>query len=73
MKVKDLFGKVSPTPSQLVKKYKVSMEEVMTQLDAGIKIETEHTMDKDIAREIALDHLGEDLYYYEKLKTIEKQ
>lgn len=42
-------------------------------LAAGIKIELEHTSDRSIAQEIAMDHLTEDNNYYEKLATIEKQ
>lgn len=42
------------------------------QLNAGIKVEMEHTDDEDIAREIAMDHLTEDKDYYKKLKKIEK-
>lgn len=42
------------------------------QLAAGIKVEMEHTTDKDIATEIAMDHLSEDPDYYKKLKAIEK-
>lgn len=42
-------------------------------LKEGIKIEMEHTDDKDLAREIAMDHLTEDPNYYKKLKTIEKK
>jgi hypothetical protein len=42
------------------------------QLNQGIKIELEHTTDKDIAEEIAKDHLYEDPKYYIKLKTIEE-
>lgn len=42
-------------------------------LKVGIKIEMEHTNDRAIATEIAMDHLTEDLNYYDKLKTIEKQ
>lgn len=41
-------------------------------LAAGIKVEMEHTSDKAIAEEIAMDHLQEDKDYYMKLKTIEK-
>lgn len=37
----------------------------------GIRVELEHTSDRAIAREIALDHLTEDPKYY-KLKRIEK-
>lgn len=43
-----------------------------TQLKAGIKVEMEHTSDKNIAREIAMDHLTEDSEYYKKLKEVEK-
>lgn len=42
-------------------------------LAAGIKVEMEHTSDRKIATEIAMDHLTEDPDYYKKLKTIEKQ
>ena len=38
------------------------------QLEMGMKVETEHTDDKDKAKEIALDHLWEDPKYYSKLK-----
>lgn len=40
-------------------------------LREGIKVEMEHTSDPKIAREIAMDHLAEDLRYYEKLRAIE--
>jgi hypothetical protein len=43
------------------------------QLDAGIRVELEHTDDKAKAKEIAMDHLAEDPDYYKKLKTIEKK
>lgn len=42
------------------------------QLAAGIKVEMEHTTDKAVATEIAMDHLSEDPNYYKKLKAIEK-
>lgn len=41
-------------------------------LKAGIAIESEHTDDPAIAREIAKDHLTEDPEYYVKLAKIEK-
>lgn len=44
---------------------------VKSQLNKGIKVEMEHTSDKKIAKEIAMDHIYEDLYYYEKLKKLE--
>jgi len=41
------------------------------QLNIGMKEEMEHTNDKRIAKEIAMDHLSEDPTYYTKLKKIE--
>ena len=41
------------------------------QLAKGIKVEYEHTNDKEIAKEIAKDHLAEDPDYYIKLATID--
>jgi hypothetical protein len=37
------------------------------QLRMGIKVETEHTSDRLLAQEIAMDHLVEDPRYYDKL------
>jgi len=42
-------------------------------LEEGIKIELEHTSDKLLAREIAMDHLTEDKEYYNRLKAMEKE
>ena len=39
------------------------------QLRAGIEIELEHTNDREIAKQIAIDHLKEDPKYYIKLLT----
>jgi len=41
------------------------------QLEDGIKVEYEHTNDREVAREIAMDHLTEDKDYYKKLKKME--
>lgn len=38
------------------------------ELQAGMKVEREHTNDKRIARAIAIAHLGEDRNYYKKLR-----
>jgi hypothetical protein len=43
------------------------------QLAAGIKVEREHTKNKHIATEIAMDHLIEDKNYYKKLKKMERK
>ena len=67
-----LLDKPTPTIADLVKKYKVDKEVVERQLDKGIKVEKEHTDKVELAREIALDHLNEDLHYYEKLAKAEK-
>lgn len=43
------------------------------ELSMGIKVELEHTKNKDIAKKIALDHLAEMADYYSKLKKMESQ
>lgn len=42
-------------------------------LKQGIEIEMEHTTDREVAKEIAKDHLTEDPDYYKKLATIENK
>ena len=49
----------------------VDPADIQYALEDGIQIELEHTTSKDIAREIAMDHIFEDPKYYEKLRTIE--
>lgn len=44
----------------------------LKQLAIGIKHESEHTDDKNIAKEIAKDHLSEDPNYYKKIAKIEE-
>lgn len=67
-----LLDKKTPTVTELAEKYKTSLLAVEQQLKKGIKVEMEHTNKTSVAREIALDHLGEDLYYYVKLAKVEK-
>jgi len=43
------------------------------ELAMGVKVEMEHTKDKKLAKEIALDHLAELPNYYSKLQKIEPQ
>ncbi len=43
------------------------------QLNKGIEIELEHTGDRDIAKQIALDHLSEISDYYTRLEALEEQ
>ena len=66
------LSKPTPTVDDLSMDYDVSKETVLKQLDSGIKIELEHTNDREIAREIALDNLSEKLDYYELLAKFEK-
>lgn len=44
-----------------------------SQLTKGVKVELEHTDDKDLAKEIAMDHLTEDPSYYRKLEVMESK
>lgn len=43
------------------------------ELKAGIEVELEHTNDKNMAKEIAMDHLQEHPGYYKHLKELEKK
>ena len=52
-------------PKQFAKEY------IKPKLQQGIKVEMEHTSDIRYATEIAMDHLWEDLKYYDKLASIE--
>jgi hypothetical protein len=66
-----LLDKPEMTIAQLAEKHGVSRMEIATQLDKGIKVELEHTSHKNVAREIALDHIAEDPKYYDKLSKAE--
>jgi hypothetical protein len=43
------------------------------QLEKGVKVELEHTPNKNIAKEIAKDHLSENSKYYDYLEDMEKK
>lgn len=43
------------------------------QIDKGIKVELEHTKDKDLAKKISIDHLTEFPNYYDALLEMEKK
>lgn len=55
----------------IAKQQKVQLKYAMNQLMTGIKVESEHTKDKNVAKTIALHHLDENIYYYEALKKME--
>jgi len=62
------------TVSDIDKKYhKYSHEFINKQLINGIKVEMEHTDKPEIARKIALDHLNENILYYEYLEEMEQK
>lgn len=56
------------TLESLKKKTGISSDELKKQYAMGIKVEAEHTKDKKVAHQIAMDHMEEDIYYYKKLK-----
>ena len=56
----------------IAKKHKVEHAKLTKQFDKGMKVEMEHTKDKQKAKEITMDHLVEDPNYYTKLRKIEK-
>jgi nucleoid-associated protein YejK len=68
---KKFLDKKTLTPEQIATKHKKSIDYINQQLEAGIKVEMEHTNSKSVAKEIALDHLGERPDYYERLKKVE--
>ena len=43
------------------------------EIEMGKKVELEHTSDKELAKEIASDHLQEFPEYYTELKKMEKR
>jgi cytidyltransferase-like protein len=56
----------------IARHHRVSQSDVFKQLEKGIKVEMEHTTSKEVAKEIAMDHLWEDPKYYDKLSSIEE-
>lgn len=60
------------TIKDIAKLHKVPLTTAKKNLARGIEIELEHTTDRELAEEIALDHLYEDILYYDKLKSIEE-
>jgi hypothetical protein len=61
------------TVATLAKKHGVSEKQITDQLNKGIRVEQEHTTDKKVAKEIALDHLKEFPDYYDRLAKAEQK
>ena len=57
--------------TDIAKKYGISVDMLVAEFKKGIGVEMEHTTDREVAKEIALDHLFEDPKYYTKLSKIE--
>lgn len=61
------------TPESIAKKHNVPVEDILFQIAKGIKVEYEHTKEKSVAQEIAMDHLFEIPDYYDRLADMEKE
>jgi len=59
------------TVDQIAKKHRLDVSFIQNQLEMGIPIEHEHTRDKVLATDIALQHLNEIPDYYTRLKKME--
>ncbi len=58
--------------ADIATKFKLSINKLKKELDNGIEVEMEHTTSKDIAKDIAMDHLSEIPDYYTRLNKMEK-
>ena len=59
------------TVEAIAKKHRMEVSDIQKQLDMGIPIEHEHTKNKTLATDIALQHLEEIPDYYSRLKKME--
>ena len=57
--------------SKIAKEKGVSLIYANLQLKKGMKVESEHSKDKDLQKRIALQHLDENIDYYKKLAKME--
>ncbi len=55
--------------ADIAKKHGVSIESIEKEIELGMKIESEHTVSKEKQKEIAMDHIVEDVSYYSDKKT----
>jgi hypothetical protein len=68
---KALKIKSHKTVDEIAKKHRLDISFIQNQLEMGIPIEHEHTRDKVLATDIALQHLDEIPDYYTRLKKME--
>lgn len=59
------------TAEQIANKHQIDVSYINKQLEIGVPIEHEHTKDKELATNIALQHLEEFPDYYTRLKKME--
>ena len=57
---------------EIAQKHDVDIDDILKQLELGIKVEMEHTDDPKVAIEIAKDHLDEFPTYYSELDKMEQ-
>lgn len=69
---KQFLNAKTRSPETIAKKHGVHPDHINKQVEMGIEVEKEHTKDKNVAREIALDHVWELPDYYTRLKKMEK-
>ena len=60
------------TLNDIAEKHGVSVDILVAEFKKGIQTEMEHTTDKEMAKEITMDHLFEDPKYYTKLAKVEE-
>jgi hypothetical protein len=58
--------------NDIAEKHGVSVDIMVAEFKKGIAVEMEHTTDREVAKEITLDHLFEDPKYYDKLEKVEE-
>ena len=61
------------TVDQIAEKHGVSVKKILKQLKKGVKVEMEHTDNKQVALEIARDHVEEFVDYYTRLEKMENE
>ena len=60
------------TLNDIAEKHGVSVDMLVAEFKKGIQTEMEHTTDREMAKEITMDHLFEDPQYYTKLSSVEE-
>ena len=60
------------TLNDIAEKHGVSVDILVAEFKKGIQTEMEHTTDREMAKEITMDHLFEDPQYYTKLSSVEE-